>query len=76
VLDPDSRWEVMLYAKNLFDTTRRIQRNADPGAFSYTALNAVTRTPIADLGGAVVADYREVALTAPREFGVNLRYSF
>jgi len=76
VRDPGGAWEAMLYGKNILDTTRLIQRNTDPGSFGFTGLDVMAGAPVASLGGAVVSDYREVRLTAPREIGINFRYNF
>lgn len=73
---PDGTWEAMVYGKNLFDTTRVLQRNADPGSFGFTGLDVLALEPVSSLSGSILADYREVRLTAPRELGINIRYHF
>jgi iron complex outermembrane receptor protein len=66
----DRGWEVTLYAKNLFDTTKVLTRT-DPLSTSYQELQPPTfRTPAA---ATVTSTYTGVTTTAPREIGVNLR---
>lgn len=68
--EPEGRWEVMLYGKNLLDTERVLSREATPYLASYRDAAAgyaeVQRT----------SDYRGISVTSPREFGVNFRYNF
>jgi iron complex outermembrane receptor protein len=69
IRDPKGAWEVSLFAKNLFDTTRTLSRS-DPLFTSYrnaaAGFAATTYT----------STYTAVTTTAPREFGVNVRYAF
>jgi iron complex outermembrane receptor protein len=69
VRDHDGAWEVNAYAKNLFDTKRVLSRDELAKIAQYG--NAAT-----GLGGAIVSNYRGVTMTAPREFGINVRYAF
>ncbi len=71
----EGKWEIMLYGKNIAETERVLSRNASPASVGYTAL-LTTTPPIITEGGSAVSTYREISMTAPREFGVNLRYSF
>lgn len=68
--EPGGKWEVMLYGKNLLDTERVISREAMPYLAGYrdaaAGMAEVQRT----------SDYRGISMTAPREFGVNVRFNF
>lgn len=71
IRDPHGAWDVGLFVKNLFDTNRVLTRNATPYAVSYYdpatgSFDAVNRA----------SDYRVISTTQPREFGLNVRYSF
>lgn len=68
VRDPNGAWEISLFAKNLFDTTKTLTRT-DPLFTSYT--DPVTRT-----SSTFTSTYTGVTTTAPREFGINIRYAF
>jgi iron complex outermembrane receptor protein len=75
--DPDGMWELTGYAKNLFDTQRVLTRDANPLATPYTVLNFNGAGQIiGSTGGAGITTYRAITMTAPREFGLNLRVSF
>ncbi|HUD29274.1 MAG TPA: TonB-dependent receptor [Novosphingobium sp.] len=69
IRDPKGAWEVSLFAKNLFDTTKTLSRS-DPLFTSYrnaaAGFAATTYT----------STYTAVTSTAPREFGINVRYAF
>ena len=67
---PDRGWEITLYAKNLFDTTKVLTRS-DPLSTSYQELQPPTFRPPA--ATTVTSTYTEITTTPPREFGVNLR---
>jgi iron complex outermembrane receptor protein len=72
--DPNGMWELTGYAKNIFDTQRVLTRDANPSATSYQVLQPPTfRSAV---GGAGITSYRTITMTAPREFGLNLRVSF
>lgn len=64
VRDPSRRWEVALFGKNITNTTKIL--NQDPGQIQPPG-----RTALFGPTG-----YTNVTLTAPREFGINLRYAF
>lgn len=69
IRDAKGAWEVSLFAKNLLDTTKTLSRT-DPLFTSYR--NALA-------GGAATtftSTYTGVTTTAPREFGINVRYAF
>lgn len=65
----DGAWSVSLFAKNLLDTNKTLTRS-DPLYTSYRNVMA---------GGAATtytSTYNAVTTTAPREFGINVRYAF
>ena len=63
-------WELSLYAKNVFDTTKVLTRT-DPLSSSYQVLQPPTfRTTAATT---VTSSYTDITTTQPREFGVSLR---
>ncbi|MCJ2186469.1 TonB-dependent receptor [Novosphingobium beihaiensis] len=69
VRSTDGAWTVSLFAKNLFDTTKTLTRT-DPLFTPYRNIAA---------GGAArtfSSTYTGVTTTAPREFGINVRYAF
>ncbi|MCT2401025.1 TonB-dependent receptor [Novosphingobium mangrovi (ex Huang et al. 2023)] len=69
IRSPDGAWSISLFAKNLLDTTKTLTRG-DPLFTSYRNLAA---------GGAAAtytSSYTAVTTTAPREFGLNVRYAF
>lgn len=69
IRDPKGAWEISLFAKNLFDTTKTLSRS-DPLFTSYrnaaAGFAATTYT----------STYTTVTSTVPREFGINVRYAF
>lgn len=67
VRDPDGMWEISLFAKNLFDVNRVINRNP---------LVASAPVQIGRTGSQVNSTYRAIQTLAPREFGVNVRIAF
>jgi iron complex outermembrane receptor protein len=67
--DASGAWEVSLYAKNLTNTEERLTRS---GSVYTTPLNS-GRQSTNFLGG---DQTQGLILTAPREFGLNLRYAF
>ncbi|MGN6358381.1 MAG: TonB-dependent receptor [Novosphingobium sp.] len=71
IRDPDGAWDVGLFAKNLFNVQRTLTRNATAFSSSYyspaTAGQAAITEPSA---------YRLITTNQPREFGLNVRYSF
>lgn len=69
IRDPEGAWEVSLFAKNLLDTTKTLTRT-NPLFTSFrdtAALGAATT---------FTSTYTGVTTTAPREFGINVRYAF
>lgn len=75
VKDPEGKWEVMLYGKNLADTERVLERESSPASVGITNITlgagGVQRDSING-----VTPWRVVSLTPAREFGVNVRYNF
>ncbi len=65
--DQKNAWDVSLYGKNIANTERILRRDAAPGTLPYN----IGATSI--IG---VSTYRQVSVTEPREFGVNVRYAF
>ncbi|KMS51102.1 TonB-denpendent receptor [Novosphingobium barchaimii LL02] len=69
IRDSKGAWEVSLFAKNLFDTTKTLSRS-DPLFTSYrNAAGGFAATTY-------TSTYTAVTSTAPREFGINVRYAF
>nr|WP_086494073.1 TonB-dependent receptor [Novosphingobium panipatense] len=67
----DGAWEIGLYAKNIFDTTKTLTRTT-PLFTSYQRPISATATTAATY----TSTYTGVTVTAPREFGINVRYAF
>lgn len=67
-------WEAMVYVKNVTDVQRVTNRLSTPGSVSYIAINGATGQQMGN--ETVVSDYRQIEMNAPREFGVNFRYTF
>lgn len=75
--DPDGNWELTGYVKNMFDTQRVLTRDASPLSTSYQVLQFDQAFQVVGVqGGAGFSSYRGITMTAPREFGLNLRISF
>jgi len=71
IRDPKGTWEVSLFAKNLFDTTKTLSRT-NPQFTSYLIpISATTQ-----IAATATGTYTGVTTTAPREFGLNVRYAF
>ena len=68
VRDPDGKWEINLFAKNILDETKILSRG-DPLVTSYRQLPTFRSTT-------TTSTYTGITTTAPREFGVNLRFAF
>jgi len=65
IRDPSQKWEVSLFAKNVTDTFKVVTLGATP-VIAPAGLSTV-------FGG---SGYTAVSYTPPRQFGINLRYSF
>ena len=75
IRDTDGAWEITLFAKNLFNTTKTLTRS-DPLSTSYLnplLPDAVTGLPSSQT---YTSTYTGVTTTPPREFGINIRYAF
>ncbi|MCI4590574.1 TonB-dependent receptor [Sphingobium sp. BYY-5] len=80
IRDPQGRWEVSLFAKNLFETVKALSRT-DPLSTSYQQLGLggfQNGRPIltGPTSMTVTSTYTGVTTTPPREFGINVRYAF
>lgn len=83
VRDPEGMWEISLFAKNLFETEKALTRT-DPTFTSYQQLNwggqfdPTTGRPVftGTTPTTYTSTYNTVTMTPPREFGINIRYSF
>lgn len=80
IRDPQGRWEVSLFAKNLLETDRELTRT-NPLFTSYRQLGfggIQNGRPVLTGPTAAVATstYTGVTMTPPREFGINVRYAF
>jgi iron complex outermembrane receptor protein len=71
IRDPKGAWEVSLFAKNLFDTTKTLSRT-NPLLTSYLIPTGATTT----VAATYTSTYTGVTSTALREFGINVRYAF
>lgn len=71
--DPDGRWAVTFFGKNVTDTQRVLNRAASPESVSFTQVDLST---FQTSGGQGTSTYRAISITKPREFGINLRYNF
>ncbi len=80
VRDPDGMWELNLFAKNVFDTTRSLSYS--PGVTSYQRLiwggTFTNGRPdfVGASGESYTSPYSRIRTTAPRQFGVNVRFAF
>lgn len=70
--DPDGSWELNFFAKNVFNTVRATQFDP-PASTSYQELAPPTfQTTV---GKSFTSTYSPIQTTAPREFGVTLRFA-
>lgn len=81
VRDADGRWEVSLFVKNVFNTTKVLTRT-EPFFTAYQQLGfagqfdsgrPVFTGPTAE---SFTGTYTGATVTPPREFGINLRFAF
>lgn len=75
IRDPDGGWEVALFAKNLFDTTKVLTRTAQLFT-SYQQITGFTPTGATTAATTVNSPYTSGTVTPPREFGLNFRFYF
>lgn len=71
IRDPDGVWDVGFFAKNLFNSRQVLTRNATAYSTSYYSPATAGETAINGESA-----YRLITTTQPREFGLNVRYSF
>ncbi|CAN7584319.1 TonB-dependent receptor [Phenylobacterium sp. LjRoot219] len=69
---PDGAWDVSLYAKNITKTERVLSRSPTPLTTNYN-IGATSFSGVTTYRGASTTG---ITFTAPREFGVNVRYAF
>ena len=77
VRDADKGWELTVYAKNLFNTTKVLTRT-DPLSTSYQQLPGAIIGGVPTITGrpsavTYTSTYTGITTTAPQEFGVTLR---
>jgi iron complex outermembrane receptor protein len=70
----DGAWELALYAKNIFNTTKVITADGSIVGTSVQVLQPPTFTSAQ--ASTITAPYVRVTTTPPREVGINLRYAF
>nr|WP_278254385.1 TonB-dependent receptor [Sphingobium sp. BYY-5] len=75
IRDPDGGWEISLFAKNLFDTTKVLTRTT-PLFTSYQQITGFTSTGATTTAATYTSTYTGATVTPPREFGVNVRFFF
>ena len=75
IRDPDGGWEVSLFAKNLFDTTKVLTRTT-PLFTSYQQITGFTATGATTAAQTFTSTYTGGTVTPPREFGINVRFYF
>jgi iron complex outermembrane receptor protein len=64
---PDGKWEVSLFGKNLFNKLVVLTRGTAPQSTSFQGATGAQT---------VVTPYVAISTNEPREFGINLRFSF
>lgn len=79
VRDPEGKWEISLFAKNLLSTTRVLSRTS-PLFTSYQQLPGAIINGVPTITGRPTATtftstYTGATITPPREFGLNLRFA-
>ena len=80
IRDPESNWEIALYAKNVFETEKALSRGA-PLVTTYQQLGFGGFGPAGPIltgptSASTTSTYTGITMTPPREFGLNVRYSF
>lgn len=68
VRSSDKKWDISIFAKNVFDTTKVTSRST-PLYSSYRSTTTGAFVPY-------TSSYTGATVTPPREFGMNVRYSF
>ncbi len=72
---PDGAWEVGGYVKNVGNVTRLVSGDGSPLDSSTTLLRVAPGNPLPFGSQTYSSYYRGVSVTAPREFGVSLRFA-
>ncbi|WHO38964.1 TonB-dependent receptor [Sphingobium sp. AP49] len=72
IRSPDGGWEISLFAKNLFDTTKVLTRTTP----LFTPYQQVTGGTPPTVAATYTSTYTGATVTPPREIGVNLRFAF
>ena len=72
---PDGGWEISLFAKNLFDTTKVLTRST-PLFTPYQQITGFTPAGATTAAATFTSTYTGATVTPPREFGLNLRFFF
>lgn len=75
IRDPDGGWEISLFAKNLFDTTKVLTRTT-PLFTAYQQITGFTATGATTAAATYTSTYTGATVTPPREFGLNVRFLF
>lgn len=70
----DGNWDVTLYAKNVFDTTKIVSASDSPYSVGVTYLDVSTFSPFGSAN--YESYYSGVTVTPPREVGITARFSF
>jgi iron complex outermembrane receptor protein len=77
IRDPDGRWEISLFAKNVFEEEVVLSSGSGPQSTSLTTLNfGPGGSVIGSTASSFAAPYYSVGVLAERELGVNLRIGF
>lgn len=77
VRSPNKKWDISIFAKNLFNTTKVLSRSTP----LYTPYQLITgydpvEQKYSTEAQTYTSTYTGATVTPPREFGLNLRYSF
>ncbi|MCJ8159672.1 TonB-dependent receptor [Sphingomonas sp. LaA6.9] len=80
VRDPDGAWELTLFAKNVFNTTKVLTRTT-PLFTSYQQLPGAIINGVPTITGrpsaaTTTSSYTGITTTPPQEFGINFRFFF
>ena len=73
VRDHSGAWDVSLYGKNITKTERVLSRGSTALTTPFNVLAASNAGVTTYSGGLAPAG---LTMTAPREFGINVRYAF
>lgn len=77
--DPGGAWEINLFAKNLFNTTKTLSYDSAVTSYQRLIWAGTFTNGRPDFSGAAgesyTSPYSRIRTTSPREFGVNLRFA-